>query len=271
VAGYDFTFSLPKSASGAERSATQVGNDEAERWGSVAQLAAEYETLAGAAQRDRWTRLLHECGLSRQDAVQVITAPAFGALTAELRRAEADGHDVERLLGEVVVERSLDDADDPAAVLHYRLATTTTGPVRLDGLTIQRRPPRRIAGLIPEAAGPMTDEYRRALRERAALIEQRVSDLVQCAIRDHEPWLAALGPEPNDIGARHTWQAAGNMIAAYRDRYGITSSTPLGNDPVGTDAQAVHAARAAAVLRQAIRPQVAERAGAARPEQGIGM
>ena len=243
---------------GAEKAATQVRRDERNRWGSVAQLAAEYESLASAAQRDRWTRLLHHSGLSPQDTDPVITAPAFGALTAELRRAEADGHDVEHVLPQLVAQRGLDDADDPAAVLHYRLASATARPVGHDGLTIQRRPPRRIAGLIPEASGPMTDEYRQALRERAALIEQRATDLAQRAMRDHEPWLAALGSEPDDTRARHTWQAAARMIAAYRDRYGINSAAPLGNDPVNSDAQAVDAARSATALRRAARPQTAQ-------------
>lgn len=258
---------------GAEKAATQVGKDEAERWGSVAQLAAEYETLAGAAQRDRWTRLLYQCGLSSQDADHVITAPAFGALTAELRRAEADGHDVEHVLPYLVAQRGLDDADDPAAVLHHRLAIATARSVRHDGLTIQRRPPRRIAGLIPEAAGPMTDEYRLALEQRATLIEQRVTDRVQRAIRDHEPWLAVLGPEPHDTGARHAWHAAARMLAAYRDRYGITGTAPLGNDPVTTDSQAVDAARAATALRQATRPATpqASQPGLTHQRSSIGM
>ncbi|WP_454850039.1 MobF family relaxase [Promicromonospora soli] len=258
---------------GAEKAATQVRKDEAERWGSVAQLAAEYETLAAAAQRDRWTRLLHHSGLSARDADQVITAPAFGALTAELRRAEADGHDVDHLMPQLVAQRGLDDADDSAAVLHHRLATATPHPAHQDGLTIQRRPPRRIAGLVPEAAGLMSDEYRQALQQRATLIEHRATDLVQRATRDQEPWLAALGPEPGDTGARHAWQAAARMIAAYRDRHGITSRTPLGNDPVSTDAQAVDAARVAAVLRRATRPPTAHarRPGVTHPERGIGM
>ncbi|MFI9486958.1 MobF family relaxase [Promicromonospora sp. NPDC052451] len=258
---------------GAEKSATQTSHDECERWGSVAQLAAEYETLAAAAQRDRWTRLLHHSGLSPRDADQVITAPAFGALTAELRRAVADGHDVEYLLPDLVAQRGLDDADDPAAVLHHRLATTAAQPARADGLTIQRRPTRRIAGLIPEATGSMTDEYRRALQQRATLIEQRVTDLVQRAIRDHEPWLTTLGPEPDEARARHTWTAATRTVAAYRDRYGITSAAPLGNDPVSTDAQAVDAARVATALHQATRRPTAQawRPEAGNRERGIGM
>lgn len=39
---------------GAELSAHETITAEQERWGSIAQLAAEYETIAQAAQHDRW-------------------------------------------------------------------------------------------------------------------------------------------------------------------------------------------------------------------------
>jgi hypothetical protein len=63
------------------------------------------------------------------------------------------------------------------------------------------------------------------------------------------------------------------MIAAYRDRYGITSASPLGNDPVSTDVQAVDAARVATALRRVTRPPTAH---ARRPDvthhaRGIGI
>ncbi|MGN6162308.1 MAG: hypothetical protein ACTHOG_11485, partial [Marmoricola sp.] len=55
-------------------------------------------------------------------------SPAFGALTAELRRAEANQHDVETLLLRLVQARDFGDADDIAAVLHYRLTRATARP-----------------------------------------------------------------------------------------------------------------------------------------------
>src|SRR5699024_1683869 len=39
---------------GAELSAHETSTAEQEHWGSIAQLAAEYETIAQAAQHDRW-------------------------------------------------------------------------------------------------------------------------------------------------------------------------------------------------------------------------
>ena len=46
---------------------------------------------------------------------------AFGPLTAALRRAEAYHHDLERLVPRIVGQHGLDDADDIAAVLRYRI------------------------------------------------------------------------------------------------------------------------------------------------------
>ena len=91
--------------------------------GSIAQLAAEYETIAAAAQRDRWVSLVRASGLSRGQADDAISSDAFGPLTAELRRAEAHHFHVEGLLARVATVRGFDDAQDIAAVLRGRIAS----------------------------------------------------------------------------------------------------------------------------------------------------
>ena len=129
--------------SGVELSAHQTIEAEQEAWSSIAQLAAEYETIAGRAQRDRWADLLRACGLTAAQAEAVIVSDAFGPLTAELRRAEAHHHDVDRLLSRIVARRSLEDAEDPAAVLRHRLRIATTAGSRTassPGTAIHRRP-----------------------------------------------------------------------------------------------------------------------------------
>lgn len=74
----------------AELSAHQTISAEQERYSSTAQLAAEYETIAAVAQRQRWIELIEQCGLSEVDVEQVLASDSFGPLTAELRRAEAN-------------------------------------------------------------------------------------------------------------------------------------------------------------------------------------
>jgi hypothetical protein len=122
---------------GAELSAHETITAEQEQWGSIAQLAAEYETIAAAAQHDRWASLVRASGLTDEQAQAAVESEAFGPLTAELRRAEANHHDIETLLPRLVAARGFDDADDIAAVLHYRplapllpTATATASPGR---------------------------------------------------------------------------------------------------------------------------------------------
>jgi hypothetical protein len=57
--------------------------------GVVSQVAAEYETIAAAAQRDRWMSWCHNVGFPTPQAGSAIDSDSFGPLTAELWRAEA--------------------------------------------------------------------------------------------------------------------------------------------------------------------------------------
>lgn len=232
--------------SGAELSAHQMIKSEQEAWTSIAQLAAEYETIAAAAQRDRWAMLIRSCSLTPEEADAAIESEAFGPLAAELRRAEANGHDIDRLLPAAVARYGLDDAEDVAAVLRHRLALAT----KPAGTGRGRRPAKLIVGLIPQALGPMAPDMRQALDERRNLIEQRARSLADGAIRGKAPWTKALGPRPADRASRARWDQAAITAAAYRDRYGIEGRTLLGPRPA-TDSQCIDRARALAALRRA--------------------
>ena len=229
---------------GAELSAHETITAEQDTWASIAQLAAEYETLAAAAQHDRWAALIRSSGLSDDDADDAIDSPAFGALTAELRRAEANQHDIEALLPRLMGARGFGDADDIAAVLHYRVAKATTRP---SGSGRARRAPRLIAGLIPEATGTMPTELRQTLTERRDLIEARADALLDTALTEKHEWITKLGVQPKQARAAQAWRNAARTIAAYRDRYGITGPAPLGA-PAETETQKLDAARARAAL-----------------------
>ncbi|CDK01600.1 TrwC relaxase [Microbacterium sp. C448] len=229
---------------GAELSANETITNEQEQWGSVAQLAAEYETIAAAAQRDRWATLIHDSGLTEEQASAAIDSDAFGALTAELRRAEANHHDLDRLLPRLVAARGFGDADDIASVLHHRVARATARPARSGRA---REAPRLIAGLVPAASGPMADDMRQALDERRDLIEKRADAVLDAALNEGATWTKALGPSPRQRAKRQTWLRRARTVAAYRDRYGITDDTPLGPTPVAT-AQKIDAARAKMAL-----------------------
>lgn len=131
--------------SGANVSFTQTIEAEYELHTGIDRLAAELETIAADAQRDRFVELLRRPGLTPEQHATVVGSTAFGRLAAALRRAEAHHHDLERLVQRIVRRHGLDDADDIGAVLRYRvdkLASSSPNGCRLQ--------PRLVAGLIPE-------------------------------------------------------------------------------------------------------------------------
>jgi conjugative relaxase-like TrwC/TraI family protein len=230
--------------SGAELSAHQTVTEEQERWSSMAQLAAEYETIAAVAQRDRWVSVVQGCGLTEEQLASVLGSDSFGPLTAELRRAEANHHDLDRLLPALVARRSLDDADDIGAVLISRLQQAALPKRRW--LTTE---PRYIVGLIPDAGGLMSPEMRVALTERHRLMESRAVALATDAVNAEKPWLKRLGTPPTTAAARSGWLHEVRTVAAYRDRYSVDGASALGE--FRAQAQKSDAARARQAIRRA--------------------
>ncbi|WP_293787129.1 ATP-dependent RecD-like DNA helicase, partial [uncultured Aeromicrobium sp.] len=230
--------------SAAELSAHETIVTEQEQWGSIAQLAAEYETIVAAAQHDRWAALVRGSGLTAEQAESAVESDAFGPLAAELRRAEANHHNVDALLPRLVAARGFGDADDIAAVLHYRVDRATARPA---GSGRTRKPARLIAGLIPQAHGIIDAEMRAALDEREALIEARADAVLEAALTESAPWTNALGAPPADRRRATAWRKAARVIVAYRDRYRVTDDAPLGTPPESA-AQKIDAARARTAL-----------------------
>lgn len=107
----------------------------------------------------------------------------------------------------------------------------------------------------------------RALVERRELIEARADAVLSAAIADSAPWIAVLAAEPDDQRGSNLWRRAARVIAAYRDKYGVTAATPLAPTLAATT-QKVDRARAEAALRvmaQLSRRRDAERSQAHAP------
>lgn len=251
---------------GAELSAHETIHAEHEHWGSIAQLAAEYETIAQAAQYDRWARLLRSSGLTDEQAEEVLASDAYGALSAELRRAEANHHDLDQLFPRLVQARGFADADDIASVLHARVARATARPA---GSGRTHKPLRLIVGLIPEAQGSMSADMRQALNERRELVESRADAVLDTALDAQDSWTRPLGAPPRDRRKAAAWRRQARVVAAYRDRYRIIDDTPLGQPPEKT-AQKIDAVRARSALDRArsltaLADEARERSGARQP------
>ena len=229
---------------GGELSAHQMIEAEQERWSSIAHLAAVYESIGPLAQRDRWVKVIQDFGLTEAQIEQVLTSQSFGPLTAELRRAESNHYDVEKLLPVVVARRGLDDAEDIGAVLISRLqkaAQLRQGK--------HRPSPKLVVGLIPVADGSMGPEMSEVLGELADLMEGRAMMLAEKAAEHKASWLKRLGNPPTTETARRRWLHEVRTVAAYRDRYGVDGRRVLGEPK--NEAQKLDAARAEQAIRRA--------------------
>jgi len=212
---------------GADLSAHETRRRAAAHAESFAALAAEYQTLAAEAQQQRWDELLERCPLTADQLAAVRTSAAYGPLLTALRDAEAAGLPIQASLPALVGERTLTGADDPAAVLHHRVdtwtRTATPGP---SGGKVEL-----IAGLIPRALGVTDPDLQQALDERDRAMQTRAQRLAAHAVTAREPWVQQLGPAPAAPSHRAAWLSAVATIAAYRDRWNLTSDPrPLGPD-----------------------------------------
>jgi hypothetical protein len=215
---------------GADLAAHDIMRNEQDTAEGIARLAAEYETIARAAQADRWANAIEHSGLTPEQVNEVEMSPALGPFIAALRRAEAYGLPVLAVLPQLVAVRQLADADDVAAVLHARVERWIHAAD--DGRVPQ--PPTMIAGIVPTAVGVTDPDLQRALQERAALMEKRALTRAEQAIERAAPWTSQLGDQPEDPSTRQAWIRALSTVAAYRDRYNVHSLSPLGAD-AGTD------------------------------------
>ena len=232
--------------SGASTGALQTMEADYELYGGIDRLAAELETIAADAQRERFVDLLGRSGLTAAQHAEVVASTAFAPLTAALRRAEAYHDDLDKLVPRLVRQHGLDDADDIAAVLRYRVEKTAAGPPRGSRLR-----PRLISGIIPEPLGEMDAEDRRAIDERSAVIESRAQTLVEVAVGERAPWARRLGDPPQDPIQRERWLRSAASVAAYRDRYKIVSDLPLAGS-TANDAQRADRQRAQLALRETV-------------------
>lgn len=206
---------------GAELSAHETTSTEQDVWGSLAQLAAEYDTIAQEAGLQRWITLLETGGLTTPVIDELVTTDSFGILTTELRRMEADGHNIDDLLPRIIRAGNLDDVDDLGSLLRYRIQKlAATYPPST------RRTAALIAGLIPRATGITDPVAQQALTEREHLMRQRLDTLTQDALAARPAWVTQLDQDPQ-VDPTDVVRA----VVAYRDRWGVTSTSPLGPVP----------------------------------------
>jgi conjugative relaxase-like TrwC/TraI family protein len=213
-------------------------------------LAAEYETLARVAQQQRWDGLLNRSGLTSDRLEQVRQSVAYGPLLAAFRNAESRGLDVEGTFSKLVAARPLDDAEDPAAVIHGRVDSWAQA-----ASSRRYAASNLVAGLIPRAVGVTDPDIARALNERDEAMQRRARELAVQAVGHGQVWVRRLGVAPSEPVARQQWIEAVSTVAAYRERWTIGHDPrPLGPDSAVRTIQGVdHRTRAEVAVRMALR------------------
>jgi conjugative relaxase-like TrwC/TraI family protein len=225
---------------GADISAHQTVAAEWAKATSFEQLASEHQTLVAAATAERWERVMERVGIPDDVLARARDSFEWTGLLGALRDAENRGLNVEGVLPQLVGGRPIDEGKDAAAVLRARVHTW-------ERATGGRWQPREdmVAGVVPRA-GPVGDEdLGRAIREREGFIAQRARTLAEQAVGASAAWTAPFGGPPADASGGDTWWARIAIIAAYRERWGITSDRALGAKPdIRSAQQAAHRSRA---------------------------
>ena len=96
----------------------------------------------------------------------------------------------------------------------------------------------------------MSAEDRQAIDERKELIESRARMLAETAIAAGEAWTWRLGGRPGYARDHNRSVDAAMTVAAYRDRYKVTSHLPVGAG-ADSDAQRADRQRALRAVRDA--------------------
>jgi hypothetical protein len=211
---------------GADVSATDAFARELASRDTIPALLAEYNSIASHAAPERWNGLLLGAGLTGDQLADVKSSDAYGPLSAALRTADAVGAEVDELVAAVVSSRALDDADDLASVLHYRVQRYLDASGYASAASAGNAD--LVAGLFPRVGAVDDEDLARALLERDVAIETRARSLAARDVAEGAAWTQPFGPAPVDPDTYGDWLESVATVAAYRERWGIESAEPLG-------------------------------------------
>ncbi|MFF4924139.1 MobF family relaxase [Kitasatospora sp. NPDC001261] len=196
----------------------------------VPQLRFTLDDLAG----DRLLELRERVPL----AERIVTAEAWPALRDVMTRIDAGGSDSIEALQRAIPTRGFGDAEDVAAVLHWRLHQDEQVLAALDAA--EQRPLAQATGqrvldqlhlVLPTADDSEKNAFAHALaRDIAARAEALAATAAEEATLA-TGWAAAFGPSPADPQEAAAWRANLASAAAYRDLAQWTDATPLGPAP----------------------------------------
>ncbi|MGO9658033.1 MAG: AAA family ATPase [Acidimicrobiales bacterium] len=232
---------------GAERSAHQARAVAWEKATSFEQLVREHQSLVAADSAPRWEAVLERSGLPADVLAQLRRSGEWDDLLGTMRTAAEVGADVEAVLARLVTAPRTGGEQDEAARLRRGLQRSAQA--------IGRGPRKQVdmvAGLVPRAGQLDDRDMARAVAEREDAIVRRARDLAEAAVRTGANWAKPFGVPPSRPVVAEAWRDRLSVIAAYRDRWSITTGSTLGDmADIGSFAQAAHRNRARQAVEEA--------------------
>jgi hypothetical protein len=210
---------------GVEQSAHEVMRQELDNATRLDRLISIHEHLCQLDAKNRYQPAIAASGLDPADQAALQASPAYGALIAELRRAENAGLNITDLLHRAVNQSALTSANDLAAVIHHRVDRLTDRALRKTG-----HRPAQIAGLITPATQVSDPTLIGPLRELESRIIDRVNWLADEVLANRPGWYHELrhtAGEPPDQDLAELVRE----VAAHRERYQIQGHSVLGEAP----------------------------------------
>ncbi|MFF7858741.1 MobF family relaxase [Streptomyces sp. NPDC007904] len=191
------------------------------------QLSAEFADVAERATTARLTGLL-ERTLGADRAAMFLAAEAYPALIRALHDAERAGFDLARLLANTVPRRGFTDADDPSAVLTWRLRERLQDAADAQ----QDDRPRPLAALtlaqlhtLTQLAATHRTVAREALKAADAALTHLPSEVTTRAGHTHPAWdTRPLGNLSRRDLAAHLATARTQMRRAQQNQTPLTDT-----------------------------------------------
>ncbi len=234
------------SHSAADTSAHEAIRADQDRVVSIRHLADEADTIAAYAQEIAAAELLLTVLGDKPATRSLMDSDDFPDLVLAIRQAHTAGVDIAKELPRIIHTRPFETLTAKAVAKSIRTHVHTRS---LNGR------PELVAGIIADATVGLSDpEMVDALRKRYRLVEQRADFLADAAIESAPAWAQAVMQWPN-TDVRPMLQ----MIAAFRERWGISGAAPLGPRPDQFADRRHHAdhQRLSAILNQAARRPMA--------------
>jgi conjugative relaxase-like TrwC/TraI family protein len=200
-------------AEGAERTAHEVQETEQAEGDSLEKLAAEYDHLAQIAAAENLKGAIAK--VLPDDVARLELSPSWGAAVAAWRRATTVSPATARRVLEDAL-RHPGDARDGTAVVHARL--------RQNIPTTDERPTDCLDEEINTNRADLAD----MIEQVRTRIRHRNDTVAWQAMLTDSPWKRELQHEAGQNVLAGNWNSLLGRVAAYRDRWGISSPGPLG-------------------------------------------